>query len=144
MIDIVVVAKIAIKYWFAPQANPIPITKKRYTNSSGSFIAALNLTIDNAPTSPSDKANENLITVITKQVIVAKGINWSEKYNLLLNVFEFLIKVIFIRYARKADRIIDITKLVKLISTDEFKKKFCKLFIWVASSLFINFNLDKY
>ena len=63
----------------APQANPIPIIKNRYINSSGSFIAALNLTIERAPTNPRDKAKENFITVITKQVIIPKGINKSEK-----------------------------------------------------------------
>ena len=56
----IIVAIIAIKYWLAPFANPIPIIKNKYTNSSGSFIAALNLTIDKAPTKPNDNANENL------------------------------------------------------------------------------------
>jgi hypothetical protein len=35
--------------------------------------------MDNAPTKPNDRAKENLITVITKQVTIAKGINSSEK-----------------------------------------------------------------
>ena len=56
------VAKIDSKNWLAPFANPIAITKNKYTSSSGSFIAALNLTIDKAPTRPKDKAKENLIT----------------------------------------------------------------------------------
>ena len=45
------------------------ITKNKYTNSSGSLIAALNLTIDKAPTKPKDKANEDLTIVIT--IVVA-------------------------------------------------------------------------
>ena len=53
---VIIVAIIEIKYWFAPLANPIPIIKNRYTNSSGSLIAALNLTIDKAPIMPSDSA----------------------------------------------------------------------------------------
>ena len=69
---------IATKNWLAPVAKPIPIMKNKYINSSGSLIAALNLTIDNAPTKPNDSAKENLITVITKQVITANGINNSE------------------------------------------------------------------
>ena len=64
---------------------PIEIIKNKYTSSSGSLIAALNLTIDNAPTRPSDKAKENLITVIIKVVIKASGIKTSEKYSLSFN-----------------------------------------------------------
>ena len=56
--------------------------KNKYTNSSGSFIAALNLTIESAPTKPRDKASENFTTVITKVVIIAKGIKISEKCSL--------------------------------------------------------------
>ena len=48
----------AIKYRFVPFANPMPIIKNKYTNSSGSFIAALNLTIERAPTNPNDNAKE--------------------------------------------------------------------------------------
>ena len=51
-------------------------------------MAALNLTIDRAPTNPNDKARENFITVITKQVTIDKGINNSEKYSLFDNVCE--------------------------------------------------------
>ena len=70
----------------AAQQAAIAIAKKRNPNSSGSLIAALNLTIDKAPTNPNDNANENLITVITKQVIIERGINKSEKYSLLERV----------------------------------------------------------
>ena len=54
------------------------ITKNKYTNSSGSFIAALNLTIDRAPTKPKDKANENFTTVITRVVIIANGTKFQK------------------------------------------------------------------
>ena len=43
--------------------------KKIYVSSSGSFIGVRNLTIDNAPTNPKDKAKEDLTTVIT--IVVA-------------------------------------------------------------------------
>ena len=84
------VAIIAIKNWLAPDARPIPITKNKYTNSSGSFIAALNLTIDNAPTRPNDNAKENFTTVITRVIIIANGTKVSEKCSLsfkLLDIF---------------------------------------------------------
>ena len=42
-------------------------------------MAALNLTIDKAPTSPRESAKENFITVITSVVIIARGIKVSEK-----------------------------------------------------------------
>ena len=64
------VAEIATIYWLAPQAKPIPIIRKRYINSSGSLIAALNLTIDNAINR--DNASENLITVITRVVVIER------------------------------------------------------------------------
>ena len=53
--------------------------KNKNTNSSGSLIAALNLTIESAPTKPKERARENLMTVITRVVIIANGINVSEK-----------------------------------------------------------------
>ena len=55
--------------WFAPNPNPIPIAKNKYTNSSGSFIGVLNLITDRAPTKPKDNASEDLTTVITKNVV---------------------------------------------------------------------------
>ena len=54
-------------------------------------MAALNLTIDNAPTSPKERARENFITVITKVVIIAKGIKVSEKYSLSFKALPTLI-----------------------------------------------------
>ena len=38
--------------------------------------------MDNAPTKPNESANENFITVMTKVVTTASGINVSEKYSL--------------------------------------------------------------
>ena len=52
-----------------PKPKPIAIDIKRYTNSSGSFIGVLNLTIDRAPTRPNDKAKEDLTINITKNVV---------------------------------------------------------------------------
>ena len=45
----------------APLARPIAIIKNKNTNSSGSLIAALNLTIESAPTKPKERAKENLM-----------------------------------------------------------------------------------
>ena len=59
--------------WFAPHPKPIAIIKNKYTSSSGSLIAALNLTIDSAPTSPSDNAKE-LFTIIITIVVVTPNI----------------------------------------------------------------------
>ena len=79
---------IAINGWLAPVEIPIPIQKNKNTNSSGSFMAALNRTIDKAPTKPRDSAKENFTTVITTHVITHNGINMSEKYSLLLKDLE--------------------------------------------------------
>ena len=45
------------------------IEKRRNDKLYGSFTAVLNLTTDNAPTNPSEKANELFITVITRNTI---------------------------------------------------------------------------
>ena len=66
----------------APKPSPMDIHKNKYTNSSGSFMAALNLTIDNAPTKPRDRAKEDLIIVITRNVVRASSVKLLE--NLLL------------------------------------------------------------
>ena len=95
-VTIIIVDIIDNKNWLAPLAKPTAIIKNKYTNSSGSLIAALNLTIDNAPTKPSDKAKENFITVITRVVMIASGTNVSEKYSLSLRVLETLMYVYFI------------------------------------------------
>ncbi|MDC1055584.1 hypothetical protein OAP93_04050, partial [Candidatus Pelagibacter ubique] len=66
------------------------IIKNKYTNSSGSFIAALNLTIDNAPTKPRDRAKELLTIIITIQVVTAKITKIFENSLRLDNVDEYL------------------------------------------------------
>ena len=51
----------------------IAIIRNKYTNSSGSLIAALNRTIDKAPTRPRDKAKDDLTIVIITIVVIAIG-----------------------------------------------------------------------
>ena len=65
--------------WFAPIPSPVAITRKRQTNSSGSLIAALNLTIDKAPTNPKDKANDDFTIVITIHVVTPRTTKFFEK-----------------------------------------------------------------
>ena len=48
---------------------PIAIEKNKYINSSGSLIGVLNLTIDNAPIKPRDRAKDDLTIKIIKKVI---------------------------------------------------------------------------
>jgi hypothetical protein len=67
----------------------VAITKKRNTSSSGSLIAALNLTIDNAPTNPSDNAKDDLTMVITMVVVIPKITKFLENSNLLERVEEY-------------------------------------------------------
>ena len=64
--------------------------KNKYINSSGSFIAALNLTIDKAPTNPNDKARDDLTIVITIVVAIPNTTKFFEKSNLLERVVENL------------------------------------------------------
>ena len=74
--------------WLAPHPKPIAIIKNKYTSSSGSFIAALNLTIESAPTSPRDSAKEFFTIIITIQVVTPKIIKVFEKLALLERVDE--------------------------------------------------------
>ena len=53
IINTKITPKIVILICPAPVPSPAAIVK-RYINSSGSLIAALNLTIDKAPTRPND------------------------------------------------------------------------------------------
>ena len=69
--------------------NPIPIIRKRYINSSGSLIAALNLTIERAPTNPKDKANEYFTIIITRHVVRHKMTKLFAKYSLLFKLLEY-------------------------------------------------------
>ena len=66
--EIKVKVKIVENFCPAPNPSPIAIVRNKYASSSGSFIAALNLTIDKAPTIPSDKTKFPLITIITEVV----------------------------------------------------------------------------
>ena len=63
----------------------IQINKK--INSSGSLIGVLNLTIDKAPTSPSDKAIEDLTTVIIITIIKVSRTKFEEIWFLSDNDF---------------------------------------------------------
>ena len=69
-------------FTFTAAVTPSVIKKKSKANSYTLLIGVLYLTIDKAPTKPNDNAKENFITVITKHVIIDKGINKSEKYSL--------------------------------------------------------------
>ena len=51
---------------------PIPIAKKTYANSSGSLIGVRKRTIDNAPTKPRERANDDLTT---DMIIVVQMLN---------------------------------------------------------------------
>ena len=59
-----------ITSWFAPKPSPILIARNKYANSSGSLIAARNLIIERAPTSPSDKASDDLTIEIINIVVI--------------------------------------------------------------------------
>ncbi len=85
-------------------------------------MAALNLTIDKAPTNPKERANENFITVITKHVIIDNGTNKSEKYSLLESDCELYKYTFLIIYAKNVEIKIAVKKFVKLISTLLFIK----------------------
>ena len=76
--------------WPAPHPKPVAIIKNRKTSSSGSLIAALNLTIDNAPTNPNDSAKEDLTIVITIVVVIPKIIKFLENSNLFERVEAYL------------------------------------------------------
>ena len=67
----------------APQPKPTAIIKNKNTNSSGSFIAALNLTMDNAPTKPSDKAKDDFTMVMIIVVVNPNTTKFLEKFSAL-------------------------------------------------------------
>ena len=96
--------------WFAPKDNPIAIIKNRYINSSGSLIAARNLTIDKAPTNPKDKASEYFTITITVQVVRHKTKKVLAKYSLLFIDLPYLIYKNLIISEPMADENKDITK----------------------------------
>ena len=63
-----------------PLAIPTATDQNIYTISIGSLIAALNLTMDNAPTIPKDKTRFPLITIITD--VVTRQIKIKDKLKL--------------------------------------------------------------
>ena len=84
----IIVPKIVIKDWFAPVPRPIAIIKNKKISSSGSLMAALNLTIDKAPTNPRDNAIEFFTTIIIKQVVSARTMKLLEKFLLFERLVE--------------------------------------------------------
>ena len=52
-------------------------------------MAALNLTIENAPTNPSDNAKDDLTMVITMVVVIPKTTKFLENSNLFERVEEY-------------------------------------------------------
>ncbi len=56
---------------------------KRNASSSGSLIAVLNLTIERAPTRPSDNANDDFTTVMINIVVIVKRMKLLAKFFLL-------------------------------------------------------------
>ena len=60
-------------------------------NSSGSFIADLNLTIDNAPTNPNESAKEDFTIVIINIVVTVRSIKLSENFFLFDKDVPYLI-----------------------------------------------------
>ena len=56
--------------WLAPKPKPMPIARNKYDSSSGSLIAARNLIIESAPTSPNDNANEDFTMEMMSIVVI--------------------------------------------------------------------------
>ena len=80
---------VVIWIWPEPAPKPAAIIRNKKTSSSGSLIAALNLTIDNAPTNPSDNAKDDLTMVITMVVVIPKITKFLENSNLFDSVEEY-------------------------------------------------------
>jgi hypothetical protein len=57
----------------APKARPMAIHINKYMSSSGSLIADRKRTIDNAPTSPRERASEDLTTKMTIVVVTVSS-----------------------------------------------------------------------
>ena len=77
--------------WLAPKPNPSEIDIKKNPSSSGSLIAVLNLTIDNAPTSPSDRASDDFTMEIIIKVVIPTKIRTFDNCALLEIDFPYLI-----------------------------------------------------
>ena len=82
---------IANIYCCAPITIPSDIAQKIYTISTGSFIELLNLTIDNAPTIPSESTTFDVIDKIIKVVITVIP------DNAVANIFENITSSSWIR-----------------------------------------------
>ena len=68
----IIFEKLSVVLRYPLESTPKIIAKNKYISSSGSFIGVLNLTIDKAPTNPSDKANDDFTIKITKKTIKDK------------------------------------------------------------------------
>ena len=73
-----------------PKPKPIIIEANKNNNSSGSLIAERKRTIDSAPTSPSDRANEDLTTAIKAETLIVTSKRVLPNELLELKVFENL------------------------------------------------------
>jgi hypothetical protein len=102
-------------------------------------MAALNLTIDKAPTKPSDKAREDFTTVIIIVVDIQKGINKFEKSSLFDSDEAVALYTSETRYDNISDKIKLNTKVSKLILILIFEI-FSEI-IDFMSSLFIIFKI---
>ena len=109
-ITVIIKPIIATKYWLAPVARPIPTVKKIYVNSSGSLIGVLNLTIDNAPTSPKERAKDDFITAIIIVVPILNIGSVLAKLSGFEKQLEYLRNILERKKESKNDKIIDMTK----------------------------------
>ena len=78
-------------------AKPIAIDKKIYEISSGSFMGVLNLTIDNAPTNPSDKANDDFTTlmiIVVVRLIIGKTLASDFGFENVLDLRTYILEMI--------------------------------------------------
>ena len=114
------------KYWLAPVDNPIPIHKKIYANSSGSFIGVLNLTIDKAPTNPSDSASDDFTTAIIIVVLILNiGKTLANELGLLITFDWYLYTLDSMNESMK-DKVIDKIKepIEMLIDSEDKSNKY--------------------
>ena len=85
--------------WLAPKPRPIAIERKVKANSSGSFKAVRNLTIDSAPTNPRDNANDDFTILIIIIVVILM----IEKLFAKLFLFDKLRAYLVYIYANEID-----------------------------------------
>ena len=101
--------------WSAPNPNPIAIDMNRYANSSGSLIVVLKRTIERAPTSPNDKAKEDLTTVMIRMVVSNTNGQTCENSSLFERVEPNFLKW----YLSTIDRITPIPRLMRRFVIDK-------------------------